>query len=370
MKILHLRASNFYGGPERQLHLHAREALGTDCEVSIASFDEGGHPPEFLDAIAADGIATRSLPVKSAYDLRAIPLLREYLRSGEFQVLCTHEYRSTTVGWLARRGADVRWIAFSRGFTTENLKVQLYHGIDRLLTRHADHVVAVSEAQKRKVQRTRVPAERISVVPNAIDPASIDLGEAVDLRQRFGLDRDDFVVVSGGRFSREKGQVFLIDAAARALPEAPRLRVLLFGEGPQRQAMLERIERLGLDGRVLCPGFERNMPGCLRDADLLVNPSLSEGMPNIVLEAMAVQTPVLATAVGGVPEIVEDGVTGRLVRSSDTGALAAGLVAAARHPEKGLEMAQRARDFAASELGFDRQFERLREIYRRQVARG
>ena len=117
MKILHLRASNFYGGPERQLHLHAREALGTDCELVIASFNEFGEPPKFLETIAADGIATHSFDVQSAYDPRCVSSVRRYLREHSIDLLCTHEYRSATVGWMAALGTHVRWIAFSRGFT-------------------------------------------------------------------------------------------------------------------------------------------------------------------------------------------------------------------------------------------------------------
>lgn len=371
MKILHLRASNFYGGPERQLHLHALQARGTDLDVTIASFHEGGAPAEFLAPVAADGVATHSFAVASAYDPRAVPALRTWLREHRVDVLCTHEYRSTTLGWLAVRGTPAAWIAFSRGFTTENLKVRLYHQLDRVLTRRAHHVVAVSAAQKARLERAGVPGARISVVPNAIDPDSLERADPVDLHARFGFASGDFVCVAGGRFSQEKGQEFLVEAAARALHQVPSLRLVLFGDGPGRGPLLERISRLGLDDQVLCPGFERNMAGCVRDADLLVNPSLSEGMPNIVLEGMALQTPVLATAVGGVPEIVHDGVTGRLVPAGDAGALASALVAAARDPETGRDMARRALEFARAELGFARQLERMREAYERgRAARG
>lgn len=369
MKVLHLRASNFYGGPERQLHLHAREALGSSLQLTIASFHESGEPPEFLDPIAADGIATHSFDVRSAYDPRAVSAVRHYLHAHDIDLLCTHEYRSALVAWIAVRGSRTRWIAFSRGFTTENLKVRAYQWIDRILIRHAHHVVAVSASQKQKLERLRIPSSRISVVPNAIDAEFIGGAAPVDLRSRYGFASGDFVCVAGGRFSEEKGQVFLVEAAARALRDTPRLRVIMFGDGPQRARILERIARLGIGDQVLCPGFERNMAGCVRAADLLVNPSLSEGMPNIVLEAMGLCTPVLATAVGGVPEIIEDGVSGRLVAPADPGALAARLQEAVQEQERSRTMAERAARFAREELGFARQFERMCEAYRKGVGR-
>lgn len=363
MKILHVRASNFYGGPERQLHLHAREARDTEFEVTVASFHEGGRPPEFLAPIAADGIPTHSFDVRSSYDPRGVAMLRDYLREQEFDLLCTHEHRSSTLAWLAVRGTKARWIAFSRGFTTENLKMRVFQGIERLVVRSADHIVAVSRSQKEKLERLWIPSDRISVVPNAIDPGYMAQLSPVDLRGRIGCAPEDFVCVAGGRFSREKGQVYLIDATAEALREAPGLRVVMFGEGPERGPLLRRIAALGLQDRILCPGFEKDMAGCVRAADLLVNPSLSEGMPNIVLEAMALGTPVLATGVGGVPEIIEDGSSGRLVPAADVEALAAGLVAAASRPEEGRAMALRASERAREELGFGRQLERMREAY-------
>jgi glycosyltransferase involved in cell wall biosynthesis len=107
------------------------------------------------------------------------------------------------------------------------------------------------------------------------------------------------------------------------------------------------------------------MPGCVRAADLLVNPSLSEGMPNIVLEAMGLGTPVLATAVGGVPEIIEDGVSGRLVPPADPKALAARLREAVQEKGRSRAMADRAAEFARERLGFARQFESMCDAYRK-----
>jgi glycosyltransferase involved in cell wall biosynthesis len=111
------------------------------------------------------------------------------------------------------------------------------------------------------------------------------------------------------------------------------------------------------------------MAGCVRSADLLVNPSLSEGMPNIVLEAMGLRTPVLATAVGGVPEIIEDGVSGRLVAPGSSEALAIRLQEAVHEQDRSRAMAERAARFAREELGFARQFERMCAAYRRGVGR-
>jgi glycosyltransferase involved in cell wall biosynthesis len=363
MNILHLRASNFYGGPERQLHFHAREARGSGYHVTVASFSEHGNRPEYLDVIAADGIDTHVFTVSSAYDTRAISDLRLYLTTRKIDLLCTHDYRTTVLGCLAIRHTRTRWLAFSRGFTRDNFKVRLYHTIDKFLIRQADHIVAVSGAQKDKLKRLFIRDRNITVVTNAIDPDSLANCEPIDLRQRFGFDPDTIVCISGGRFSREKGQRYLIDAATEAVSRMPRLRFVLFGDGPDLEKMRRTVADRGMQDTILCPGFERNLLGCMRTADILINPSLSEGLPNIVLEAMALRVPVVATAVGGVPEIITDNVTGRLVAPKDADQLAEVIIDTAEHIEASRERSQQALEFITAEYSFKGQFEKLARVY-------
>ena len=365
MNILHLRASNFYGGPERQLHLHAREALDSEYNVIVASFSENGNMPEYLQTIGEDNIPTHLFEVSSAYDTSVIPLIRDYLEENDVSILCTHDYRTTVWGCLAARRAKSRWLAFSRGYTQDNLKVRLYHTIDKFLIRQANHIVAVSGAQKGRLRRLLIRERQISVVSNAITPEIFDKTEQTNLRKRFAFEPDTIVAVSGGRFSREKGQAYLIDAAAIALKQNPKLRFVLFGDGPDLEREREHLRSLGLNGKVICPGFERNLVGCLKDADLLVNPSLSEGLPNIVLEAMAVGTAAVATAVGGVPEIIEDGRTGLLVPAKDANALAKAILRTADNPDMRTALAQEALSLIKAEYSFERQFEKLASLYDR-----
>jgi glycosyltransferase involved in cell wall biosynthesis len=365
MRILHVRASDFYGGPERQLHLHAREALGSPFEVTIASFTEGGRRPEFLDRIAEAGIATHVFVVRSAYDPQAARQLHRYLREREVDILCTHDYRTTVLGYRAVRHTSARWLAFSRGYTQTNLKVHLFQGIDRALIRLADHIIAVSLAQKKRLRRLLISGDKITVVQNAIDADRLAEIAAIDLRERFGYAPDAVVCVTAGRFSREKGQEGLVRAAATASQRDPRLRFVLFGDGPDLEKVRASIQRLGLQRKILCPGFERNILGCVKGADILINPSLSEGLPNIVLEAMALDVPVVATAVGGVPEIIEHGSTGRLVPAGREAALVDAIVDAASDTARSRAMALAAKRFVKTECTFAGQFERLAAVYRR-----
>ena len=115
LNILHLRASNFYGGPERQLHFHARQAQGSEFAITIGSFTEGGQTPQFLKVVAEDEIETHLFQVKNAYDPKAVAAVRNFLVNNDIRILCTHDYRTHLIGWLAARRIDTGWVAFSRG---------------------------------------------------------------------------------------------------------------------------------------------------------------------------------------------------------------------------------------------------------------
>ena len=363
MNILHLRASNFYGGPERQLHFHARLARDTQYKVTVGSFTEEGRVPEFIEVIAADGLSTRVFEVAGAYDAAAVRLIREYIRNEKIDILCTHDYRTHFWGWRARRGTGIRWLAFSRGFTLDNMKVRLYHYLEKVLIRRADHIAAVSAAQKKKLTRLMIPARKITVVYNAIDPGRYEDIALADLRKRFDFDAESIIVVSGGRFSREKGQADLIKAAALSLMKNERLRFVLFGDGPDLDDMQNLVRRLELDDRVKLPGFEKGLLGCLKGADMLINSSLSEGLPNIVLEGMALGLPVVATSVGGVPELLEDGYSGRLVPPADPEKLAEAIVQTALDKDRTAKMAAVARLKLERVFSFDEQMKTLAGIY-------
>ncbi len=363
IRVLHLRASNFYGGPERQLHFHALQAKSSEIELHIASFSERNRSPEFLKVIEADGIPVHLIDVSSAYDRGAIGKLRDLLDRSEINILCTHDYRSHLIGWLAARGSAVRWIAFSRGFTQDNWKIRLYHGIEKFIIRFADRVVAVSASQAEKLRQLHVAPEKIAVVHNAIDPIVFQSIERLSLRQRFALPAESIVGFACGRFSAEKGQADLIRAMAIASARDPRLRLIMVGDGPEFELCRELVTRQQLEQIVFMPGFERDAVAYLKDADFLVNPSLSEGLPNVILEAMAVGVPVIATNVGGVPELLTDNESGLLVPPSDPAALATAMLRLVDNSDLRKRFARTASQVLSTGFSFEQQFGELHDVY-------
>src|SRR5205807_1014306 len=126
------------------------------------------------------------------------------------------------------------------------------------------------------------------------------------LRRALGLDEHAFLVCAVGRLSPEKGHRYLLRAVPSLLCRTPRLRILLLGKGGERRRLEDEATRLGVQDHVVFAGFKDDVRPWIQACDLLVNPSLSEGVPNVVLEAMALGIPVIVTRVGGVPDLVQD----------------------------------------------------------------
>ena len=313
IKILHLRSSNFYGGPERQIHFHAKLAKKESVDVAVSSFSENNSTPDFLRTIAEDGVKTKLFEVANAYDRNAVSIIKDYLETEQIAILCTHEYRSHYYGYNACKDSNTKWIAFSRGMTAENLKVKLFTYLERYFIKKANAIVAVSKSQKEKLVNQSVNPHIITTVHNAIDISFVNAILEKSLKRKFLFPEDSFVIVSGGRFSKEKGQMYLVQAAELALESNRSLRFVLYGEGPDWDTVKEYIDKKNLSEYIICPGFESELLAYLKSADLLVNPSLSEGLPNIVLEALASKVPVVVTNIGGHPEIVTDNFNGFIV---------------------------------------------------------
>lgn len=331
MNLVHLTASTFFGGPERQM-LGLALALPETVRTTFATFPEGGRGGAFLDEVRKHGFATVPLKTDFPRVLTAVREVTDLLRVTACDVLICHGYKAHVLGRLAARRVGIPAVAVSRGWTGETRKVKAYEWIDRRHMPLMDHVVCVSDGQADKIRRwCRVPASRLSVIRNS---ARLSAFENSDPRARERLlgffpagTAVSRVVVGAGRFSPEKGFGVLVEAAQTICREtapggAADVGVVLFGEGPLRGELEQRVAELGLTGRVLLPGFRTDLDSLIGGADVVVLPSFTEGLPNVALEASAAGVPVVATAVGGTPEAIADTVSGFLVAPGDPAAIA------------------------------------------------
>ena len=242
--------------------------------------------------------------------------------------------------------------------------MKLYDQLDRLVLRRTEWVVCVSQAQADQLARKKLNRPPIVISNTALLLAeNITLPVArLPIRKSLGLPEDAFLVCAAGRLSIEKGQLYLLRAVHALVGRIPKLQVLLLGEGAERKRLEQEVAQLGLQNCVRFVGFVHDVRPWIQAADVLVNPSLSEGVPNVVLEAMALGTPVVATSVGGVPNLLRDLDSGLIVPPADTAALANAVHVVFACPDVRVRLARnaqaRAQDFSPA-----KQDQRLLELY-------
>ncbi|MDB5292311.1 MAG: glycosyltransferase [Phycisphaerales bacterium] len=367
MVVVHLTASPFFGGPERQM-LGLAMNLPPDIRPVFLSFSEGGKCRPFLGQVRSHDLVGIELRHNTSTLPLAVREVEEHLQTLRADVLCCHGYKADVIGWIAARLAGIPVVAVSRGWTAATAKVRCYESLDRLVLRWMDRVVCVSEGQAARVCRAGVPEERVAVIRNAIDLARFDEPDPA-YRQKL---RDLFpvpcgpVICAAGRLSPEKGFDWLVEAARRVADADTSAGFVLFGDGPMHAALARRILRLGLSARFVLAGFRDDVDRFLPHANLIVLPSLTEGLPNVALEASAAGRAVVATAVGGTPEAVRDGLNGHLVPPANAAMLADCILHCLTHPAETRAMGQRGRQwvrdhfsFTAQAIAYERLFARL-----------
>jgi glycosyltransferase involved in cell wall biosynthesis len=357
-------ASPFFGGPERQM-LGLALALPREYRTTFLSFSERGLCRPLLEEVRRHGFEGVELGHNFPGVRRAASEVAGHLRRLRADVLCCSGYKPDLIGYLAARQAGIPAVSVSHGWTGVTLKVRLYEALDRLVLRWMDAVVCVSEGQAVKVRRTGATPERIHVIRNAV---ALDKFVVSDPQYRAEMERlfpapPRYLVGAAGRLSPEKGFEKLIEAAALVVRERADVGFVVFGEGPLRAELTAHIAGQSLQARFVLAGFRDNLEQYLLHLDLAALSSYTEGLPVALLEAFAARVPAVATAVGGVPEVVTDGVSGRLVPPGDAAALAAGILDVLGDDDRRRQMGERGRRHVEEHFTFAAQSEQYQRLF-------
>jgi glycosyltransferase involved in cell wall biosynthesis len=365
LNLVQLTTSPFFGGPERQM-LNAALSLPPSYRSVFALFRDAGKSLEFRDRLEASSLETHILEHDTPHLGAMVRELANLLRDISADVLCPHGYKADVVGLLAARRAKVPVISVSHGWTAATWKVRVYEALDRACLRRVDRVVCVSEGQAAKVRQAGVRTDRVVVIHNAVKAARFDQVDPAGREALLAMFPacPELVVGSAGRLSPEKGFGILVEAAAIVTRSEPGVRFIHFGEGPLRAPLKARIARLGLEQRFILAGFRKDIDQFIPHWDVSVLPSFTEGLPTVVLESYAAGVPVVATAVGGTPEVVSDGVDGYLVPPGDPSALAQRILDVLKLGEARKEMGRRGQERIRTEFTFKAQSELYQQVYR------
>ena len=359
-----MRAAEFFGGPERAiigqcLHL-------PQFEFICAAFVRGNPENEFLIRAKEAGLKTTIIRDNFAGDFRVIRQIRDLIKEHQADLLIGHDYKANFFGRQAVKKLDTVAIAHFRGYTWENKKVKIYNALNAWLLRRMPLVLTVSEKSRDILIDMGVQSDKIRVVPNAVEKSKMVGPDFV----RSINENEPLKMVCAGRLSYEKGYDILLDALAQIKSEIPPFIVEIYGHGPEQENLRQQTERLGLTDCVFWRGFTDDIISVLRTSDLLLLPSRTEGMPNVLLEAWAQKLGVVSAAVGGVPEMMQHHNGGWLVKPDDSADLAVKIKEAVADRQEIIDRGQRGYRTVTEIYSYEKQEEILDNIYKQAARAG
>lgn len=340
--LAELAGSAGYGGGERYLELlfdrldHSRFSPFLICP----------EPGPFVEKMKAKGIRTEMVHLAPLFNPLALVRLAQVLKQGDVSILQTHGARANVYGRLAAWLAGVPCVVSTvhnsiRNYDVNSIQRYVYSTILRVILPLADRVICVSETLRRDlVSDCPGAALRTTTVWNGIDPAFFSCrGDRNKIGREWCVGGGP-VLLTVARLTEQKGHRYLIEALPALVAEWPSLVCVFVGEGECRESLRVLAREKDVEQSCRFAGAQNDVVDWYAAADVVVLPSLSEGCPFVVLEALAMSRPVVATAVNGVPEIIEEGKTGVLVPARNARALETAIQTMLRDPAAAVRMAK------------------------------
>ncbi|MHB1605954.1 MAG: glycosyltransferase [Leptospirales bacterium] len=338
ISVCHLFPSLPLHGAENHFLKLCRNLDPTLVRTSILLIVEGG---ELVPDFEALGIPVTIIPKKSRYDLSVVPRIRRFLKSGNFDIVHTHLFTANFWGRLAAMGLPSILVSSAHNVVARErpFLVRVENFLDRLLSVPTDAIFCVTGQVMQSMEKDAgLPRHKLVTIENGLSFSDHPDVSAQSARSRLDLSTGIPVLAVIGRFSTQKNHPGFLEALDRVRKRYPDVVALLVGEGELEPVIREMARSRGLSDNLRFLGQRRDVPEILRALDLLVVPSLWEGLPNVMLEAMAAGIPVVATRVGGIPDVLTDRLTGVLCEPSPK-SLSEGMLWALGHPDRMSKMA-------------------------------
>ena len=367
MRILELRSvRGTGGGPEKTILLGAQRANPRFPVTVCYIRDRRDTTFAIAERAATLGIDYVEIVEHGSFDVRIWPALRQLVRDRGIDIVHAHDYKTDLLALLLARADGVIPVATAHGWTGHSLRERLvYYALDKQMLRAFPRTIAVSSEIRSQLLRRGVRHDRVQTVLNGIDYRAFrrDRSIEAEVRQELGLMPSHVVVGSVGRLEPQKRFDLLIEACAMVQRRWPGLRLVIAGDGSER-AKLQALAgaRLAAGSWQLC-GHRGDVARLHHALDLFVQSSDYEGTSNAVLEAMALETAVVATAAGGTAEMIEHGVHGLVVRCGDAQELATAMSQALLQPQVRAAYVAAARRRVETTLSFDERVATVERIY-------
>lgn len=363
--ICHVIHALGVGGAEVLVDQMVRR-MSDEFRCIVAVLDDVG---EIGERLKREGFLVEHLRRQPGIDRQCARRLREFADHEGAMVLHAHQYTPFFQSMLSRGLFGTRPIVFTEhGRHFPDLPSRKRSVVNRLLLRRQDRLIGCGEAVRRAlIDNEGLPESRVEVIYNGVDLSALsrpDLNARANIRAEFGLEASAFVVAQVARLHELKDHQTALRTIDEARKTVPGIRLLLAGDGDQRAAIENTIRQRGLEQHVILAGTRKDVANLLAASDVFLLTSISEGIPLTVIEAMAARRPVVATAVGGLPELVENAVTGFLASAKDELGLANALVTLANDSTLRHQMAERAADRAEARFSLNGMLRSYAGVYR------
>lgn len=361
IKIFHIIVAPAIGGAERLLLTLARESDTARLDIVLGIFTHKTNDILFREA-QNSGLAAVPIPITRAYGMQQLQALYGAIKKHRPDIIHTHGYKTNILGFAMAKLFGLPIITTVHGWmeSKKTSTALLYHLCLRLLP-FFDAVVAVSDSMREALERRGVPAHKLTTlrnIPAILQPsASCD-----DFRKRFGIPKTAKLVGFVGRLETVKGCRLFVQAAALAAT-SPDIRFAVVGEGRERAALENLARELGLQKRLVFCGYQSEMSPVYASLNLCVLSSLQEGLPLTLLEAMYCGVPIIATRVGGIPEVIRDGWNGILVEPDDHRGLAEKIILSLHDESAAVRRAREGRKTVETEYSVTTWSHRMECLY-------
>jgi len=376
IRLLELRNTyKWGGGPDKTILLSAERHDPKRVSVDVAYIrDESDREFQIGATARARGLTFLEIPERGKLDLRVVRAIRDIVRERRIDIIHGHDYKSDFFAYLVGRSLGRRrpaLVSTAHAWVIVGRRGELYRRLDLFLMKRFDQLIAVSHATKAEMVAAGVPADRIAVVHNAIDTDAWSSERAGGrLRTEWGLPEGAPVIGYVGRIMPEKDLETWLRAAAAAGARVPEARFVLVGDGRdgQTEQQLKELARtLGIGARTVFAGYRKDLLSVYATFDVFMMSSLREGLPNSILEAMALGLPVVTSDVAGAKELVADGVTGFVRPQRDAAALAAAVTNLVVDTDLRARMGAAGRRRVESNFSFTGRLTRVEDLYERVV---
>lgn len=343
-------------------------SLADRYQFEIVCLDEVG---ELGQQLIADGFTLHELGRRPGFDWACVRRLARRLQASNVSVVHAHQY--TPFAYVAATrlfGKRPQVLFTEHGRFYPDLTSAKRRWFNRVITSRRDRLVAVGDAVRQAlIQNEGLPGERIEIIYNGVrtSPVNLTAVERSALRRELGAGDDEFIVIQVARLDSIKDHCTALNAISLATGQQPAVRLALVGDGPEKAHIEQLIAKLGLQQRVRMLGQRRDVPELLAAADAFLLSSLSEGIPVTIIEAMAAGLPVASTKVGGVPEVIDDEVTGLLAPPGDAPKLAAAIVRLASDVALRTKLAANGKVRAESRFSETEMVQRYDRIYAEMI---